>query len=155
MLPLTVVTLAPLASAISRAVVSEIAPVPLVARSLVAFGRLIVPPALAIRFLAAARLTAPAKMMVLKGLAAEPIVKLAVKSGKAFTVIASAALPGLIVIEPVGLAKSVVSNVAALSRERPLPRVPSSPSVATFGPGGRLKKMSLAVPVFEIGSRPV
>jgi len=93
--------------------------------------------------------------IVASGAAKEPTLKPAVKSGSAWIVSVSAALPRLIVSELVGLAKSVVSNVAPLSRDNPLPGVPSSESVAAFGPAGRLKITSLAVPVLVIGSRPV
>src|SRR2546423_6284511 len=99
--------LEPDASEILRAVVSETVPVPLVARSLVVFGRLIVLDASPERLLLAASVTAPLKVIVLNGFAPVPIVRLALKSGGALTVIVSAELPRLIVSEPVGFAKSV------------------------------------------------
>jgi hypothetical protein len=53
------------------------------------------------------------------------------------------------------LLKSVVSNVAAESRDKPFPKTPSSAKVAAFVAAGRLKITSVAVPVFVSGSRPV
>src|SRR6266850_5993177 len=64
------------------------------------------------RLLPADRVTVPAKVMALKGLAVDPIVRAALKSGRLLTVIVSLLLPRLILNEPVGFAKSVVSNVS-------------------------------------------
>ena len=114
----------------------------------------IAPEAYPERDLLAAKFTVPAKLRLASGLASEPSVNVALKSGSALTVIVSDALPRLIVSEPVGLTKVVVSKVAPLSRESVL-LTPSSPSMAVLGPAGRLKMMSVAVPVLVIGSRPV
>src|SRR5947199_7055004 len=117
--PFTVVMLDPLAREMLRAVVSATVPVPLVARSLAALGRLIVLDASPERFLFDASVIAPLKVSVLKGFAPVPIVKLEVRSGNALTIIVSAELPRLMVTEPVGLEKSVASNVAPLKRDMP------------------------------------
>ena len=80
MVPLAVVRLEPLASVRSLAVVSAIVPVPLVARSLVVFGRLIVPLALTVRLLFAPRVTAPVKETALNSPPTLPTLRLALKS---------------------------------------------------------------------------
>jgi hypothetical protein len=59
------------------------------------------------------------------------------------------------VSEFVGFAKSVCSKFAPLSRDMPLPRIPSSNTAALLATGGRLKMISVAVPEFMIGSSPV
>src|SRR5688572_32844592 len=102
-----------------RAVVSEIAPVPEVTRSLPGLGRSIVPEAKTASDLSAARVAAPMKVTVLNSLPDAPIDMLEVRSGMLNTVNVSAALPGLIVTDPVGLAKSVASKVAPLKRHMP------------------------------------
>ena len=155
--PSTVVMLEPLASEIFVAVVRAMIPPPLVARSLVVFGKLIVLIAKPARLLPEASVTAPLNVIVLNSPPpAEPIVRLDVRSGKAFTTIVSAALPRLIVSELVGFENVVASNVAPLNVERPLAAVPSSASVAgVVGPAGRLKITSVAVPELVTGSRPV
>src|SRR5450432_2149846 len=154
--PSTVVRLDPVANVMPLAVVIKIVPDPEVARLLAAFGRLIVLDAKAIRVLSAANVTAPLNVTVLNSLPGAPMNRLEVRSGRALTAIVSDALPRLICTEPVGLAKSVVSNVPALlKRDIPLLVVPSSASVAAFGPAGRLKMTSVAVPKFDITMLPL
>ena len=155
--PSTVPMLAPAWKLMLWAVVIFTTPVPLVEMSLVLFGKLTAPAALATRFMLEARVTAPTNESRSKGLPVEPIVRLAVKSGRAETVRSSVALPRLTVSEPVGLAKLVSPNVFGEldNRDSVLPVVPSSSSVTTFGPAGKLKITSDAAPRLEIGSRPV
>src|SRR5581483_11004641 len=115
---------------ILRAVVNVTVPVPLVAMSDEEPEKLIVLLALPARFLFAASVTAPPKVIVLNSLPADPIVRLALKSGRALTAIVSAVLPRLIFSELLGFAKSVVSMVT-LKRDKVL-LVPSSASVTAF-----------------------
>ena len=78
MSPLTEVMLDPLARLMFCAVVKLTVPMPLVAKSDVASGKLIVPLALAEKFLFAAKVNGvvvSANVTVLNGLAADPIVK--------------------------------------------------------------------------------
>src|SRR4030095_5750636 len=93
---------------VTFAAVKLIVPVPLVVSGFAPFERSIAMAALAARLLFAASVIAPLKAMVLN----EPIVRLALKSGRALTATVSAALPRLIVSDAVGLAMSVVSKVA-------------------------------------------
>src|SRR5262245_12107587 len=155
--PLATAMLDPADKLILREVVNETPPAPLVVISLVAFGRLIVPATKAARLLSLASVTTPLTVKVLNGLAAAPIVRPAVKSGRPLMVNVSPAFPRLIVTDPVGLAKSVVSNVPfpLRSRDMPLLDVPSSSRITVLAAAGKLTITSAAEPVFEIGSRPV
>src|SRR5262245_36356570 len=104
--------LEPLASEILRAVVSVIVPLPVVVKSLVAFGKLIDPVANAARFLLANKARPPANATSVNSLPAAPIVSPALKSGNALMLRTSAAVPRLIVSVPGGFEKSVVATDA-------------------------------------------
>src|SRR6185295_6181005 len=148
MLPLTTL-MPPRLIKMLRVEFSVIVPVPLVEIPVEIFRTLVVS---AERFLLAASASVPVKSTSVNGLAFVPIVRLALKSGTAATVMKSVALPRLIVSEPLGLAKSVVSIVPPLRRDKVLPLVPSSWRVMLFsGPAGKLKTTSVAVPLLVIG----
>src|SRR5690349_15855567 len=123
MLPLIDVMLDPIESTMFRAVVNEIAPVPFAASLLVEFGRLIAPVALTDRFLSALSVSPPANVTELNGLAAEPRVKLELKSvlERLLTVRISAELPRLIVSDPVGFWNTVVSKLPLPLRNCSMP----------------------------------
>src|SRR5262245_16551884 len=89
------------------AVTSEIDPVPAAANLLV--PTLIRPVANAARFLLGVNDTSPANRTLANGLLVEPIVNPALRSGSALTVKAFPTSPRMIVSEPVGSAKTVVS----------------------------------------------
>src|SRR5262245_54601615 len=144
----------------SRAVVKLTEPVPLT-DILIAKGvgsRLIVPVAWAERLLSAASVSLPANVILLNSLPAEPTVSPALKSvlGKSLTVNVSAALPRLIVTDPLGFAKTVVSYVPLLLRSSaPPPGDPPCSRNAVLALAGRLNVIFSCEPVLVIGSRPV
>ena len=67
------------------------------------------------------------------------MVRPALKSGSELIVSVSAELPAIDRQCACGVGKIGCFERAALSRESVLPLAPSSPSVAVFGPAGRLK----------------
>src|SRR5262249_39071548 len=151
--PLTVVRLAPDETAMFRAVVKLMPPVPLVATAPVAVT-LIWPLAYAVKLLSADRVSALVKVRLPSGAAAEPIVRPAENSGNELMLRASVALPRLIVSVPLGLANDVASNdiFVLRSRDNPLSKKPSSSRAAELPPAGRLNTMSVAVPELKTGS---